>query len=179
MDEGMNQRGFFTKYLNEQPKPVKMAEIGVWKSATAKHLLKNAGDKISEYWAIDRWNLLPENYGRMHRRTMDDWDKMYWYACRLAIWFPQIHVIRMDSEDAAKMFPDGYFDLVFIDADHYYEAVKADIPIWLPKVRKGGILAGHDFGCRRHPGVEKAVKEAFGDDYSVPENSWIWVKEIK
>ena len=179
MGEPLNQRGFFTKYLKEQPKPIKMAEIGVWKSSLAKRLLKNAGDKVSEYWAIDRWNLLPREYGRMHNRTMENWDEMYWYACSLSIWFPQLHVARMDSEDAAKLFPDGYFDLVFIDSDHYYEAVKKDIPLWLPKVRKGGILSGHDYASKRHPGVEKAVKEIFGDDFYIAKDTWIWIKEVK
>lgn len=51
-------------------------------------------------------------------------------------------------------------DLIFIDALHDYEHVKQDIALWWPKVRIGGILAGHDFN-HKWPGCERAVAESF------------------
>lgn len=59
--------------------------------------------------------------------------------CRLA---RIVHPIRMESVEAAKQFEDGSVDFCFIDGDHTDCA--ADIKAWLPKVSKGGILAGHD-----------------------------------
>jgi predicted O-methyltransferase YrrM len=57
----------------------------------------------------------------------------------------------------------GCLDMVFIDADHKYEIVIADIRAWLPKVKPGGILCGHDY---RRPGddVNRAVDELLGSD---------------
>ena len=55
----------------------------------------------------------------------------------------QIH--RMTSEEAAKQFADGSLDFVYLDARHYREAVEQDIACWAPKVKSGGILAGHDY----------------------------------
>jgi len=61
---------------------------------------------------------------------------------------------------------------VFIDGDHEYESCKADIAAWLPKVRGGGILAGHDFSDT-FPGVERAVREAFGDKFRRMGQCWL------
>jgi predicted O-methyltransferase YrrM len=55
------------------------------------------------------------------------------------------------------------FDFVFIDADHSYEGVKADIEGFLPLVMPGGIIAGDDYSVPDYPGVVRAVDEAFGD----------------
>lgn len=51
------------------------------------------------------------------------------------------------SKEMVGEFKDGILDWVYIDADHHYDHVKEDINIWYPKVRRGGIVAGHDY-CR-------------------------------
>ena len=54
--------------------------------------------------------------------------------------------------------PDESLDLVFIDADHSYNAVSNDLPFWWKKVKKGGWLLGDDYNSC-HPGTTKAVNE--------------------
>ena len=120
---------------------------------------------------------------------------------RLGIW-DIVHPLVMDSQTASKIFADGIIDLVFIDADHRYEYVKKDIASWLPKVRDGGILCGHDctgyyskypeevrkminenLECSSvgdiYPGVAKALYEHFQDRYFIMPNSavWYYIKE--
>ncbi len=51
------------------------------------------------------------------------------------------------------------FDLVFLDADHSYEHVVADIMAWRPLVKPGGLITGHDWGNSDYPGVERAATE--------------------
>ncbi len=82
-------------------------------------------------------------------------------------------VCRKRSLDAALDFADGSLDLVYIDAEHDYDSVVSDISAWLPKIRKGGWIAGHDY----HPdfGVMKAVNDILGNpDKVYPDTSWLF-----
>lgn len=60
----------------------------------------------------------------------------------------RVHPLVMNSNCAAAIVADGYFDLIFIDGDHSYSSTKEDIQLWESKVRVGGILCGHDCECR-------------------------------
>lgn len=71
--------------------------------------------------------------------------------------------VRKDSCMAARGYGDGSLDFVFIDGDHEYDGVMADIRAWLPKVRKGGVIAGHDYGSWL--GVTRGVHDSFGHDF--------------
>jgi hypothetical protein len=73
--------------------------------------------------------------------------------------------IQKTSVEAATMFADHSVDVVFIDAEHTYEAVRADIAAWLPKVlTETGIIAGHDYD---RPEVKEAVLSYFEEDQVV------------
>ena len=77
---------------------------------------------------------------------------------------------RKLSAEANEHFADNSLDFVYLDADHAYEAVAADIRRWFCKLRPGGILAGHDFLDGILPegdfGVTTAVQE-FGTEMGV------------
>ena len=79
--------------------------------------------------------------------------------------------LRMSSKEAATKFEDSSLDFVFVDASHQYEDVCEDIDIWIPKVKSGGFLAGHDYQ-QSFPGVIKAVNEKINGFY-VSESCWI------
>ena len=74
-----------------------------------------------------------------------------------------VRPLRMTSTEASGQFADESLAAVFIDADHQYKAVRADIRHWYPKVKKGGVIAGHDYvpGRPTSMGVVRAVTEAF------------------
>ena len=67
-------------------------------------------------------------------------------------------LVHAESKIGAGFFADDSIDYCFIDAGHMYDEVKADLAAWLPKVKSGGIIAGHDFN---QVPVENAVREAF------------------
>lgn len=79
----------------------------------------------------------------------------------------KISLVNSDSAEAADSYPDGYFDLVFVDADHTYEGCKRDILAWKSKVRKGGIICGHDSEgvMRDFPNVDFSTEALKGVDY--------------
>lgn len=77
-----------------------------------------------------------------------------------------------DSVQAAVLFEDQSIDFVFLDADHEYESIKAEIPVWLPKVKPGGWIGGHDH-TSSYPGVIQAVSEEFKGKATVIYDSWI------
>ena len=83
--------------------------------------------------------------------------------------------MRLPSLEAARVFQAiGYagFDMVFIDAAHDHENVKADIQAWKPLVKPGGLLCGHDWG---HPPIVQAVRELLGNPKS---SSTIWYSRM-
>ncbi|RJR28663.1 class I SAM-dependent methyltransferase [Candidatus Microgenomates bacterium] len=65
--------------------------------------------------------------------------------------------VRATSLEAAKRFKDNSLDFVYIDADHRFDFVVQDIISWTKKVRKGGIVAGHDYHASGTCGVKPAV----------------------
>lgn len=70
---------------------------------------------------------------------------------------PQI--MSMTTHEASTKFPDNHFDMVFIDADHTFEGCRRDIQDWWPKVKRGGLLAGHDCQWKS---VAEALTAEFG-----------------
>lgn len=80
--------------------------------------------------------------------------------------------IEMPSVEAAKLYPDEYFDYIYIDACHDYWPVKKDLEAWWPKLKPGGVFSGHDL---EDSGVDKAVREFFkGSQYRVYGIHTLW-----
>lgn len=92
--------------------------------------------------------------------------------------FGNLRPIRGLSPEAASLVPP--VDMVFLDGDHSYESVRADIDAWLPKTLR--LLCGHDMsdpsdyteGSGGYPGVSRAVAEVFGDKWELIPGTSIW-----
>lgn len=72
--------------------------------------------------------------------------------------FDNVSYSQSKSLDALDFAKDGELDFVYVDGDHRYEAVLADLKGWLKKLRAGGVMAGHDWSF---PAVQKALSEVF------------------
>lgn len=111
-------------------------EIGVWRGMTSERLLRSFPCLL--LLSVD---IKPRPLVRPLLKQ---------FGWRSVLW-------QMTSEKAASRY-GGTLDFAFIDADHSYEACKEDLELWAPKVRAGGIVAGHDYGAI-WPGVVEAVHE--------------------
>jgi len=89
----------------------------------------------------------------------------------------QILGIRMRSNLAARFFSDRSVDVVFVDADHGYESVLHDIQAWLPKIKLGGMMCGHDFHEVHWPGVVQAVRESMPEAKTINVGT-LWAMRI-
>ena len=143
---------FIAWAASQLPDNPTICEVGCWKGQSAACWAVELAHKIHSVpaiWLVDTF----EEPGASAKEVLDrlgDYRSMF--ACQPG-----------RSPGVAATFVDHQFDLVFIDADHSYEAVKADIAAWLPKVKPGGIIAGHDFKRfdKQNFGVIEAVTEAF------------------
>lgn len=121
---------------NNLPGPLIGAEIGVAGGSHAMDIFKNLD--LTELHLIDIWEKYEEN-NRIEERYYQHYDRVV----KLFQPFENVKIYRQPSIEAVKEFEDNYFDFVYIDGNH--DQVKQDIYAWLPKVKVGGILGGHDY----------------------------------
>lgn len=111
---------------------------------------------------------------------MDNYEKLFLDVSKKVSFFNNVYIIRKSSEGASKDFLDESLDIIFIDARHDYDSVVRDIKLWLPKVKVGGVLCGHDYSLTTF-GVVEAVNHLIGyDNISIKSDStWFYLKEIR
>ena len=168
----------------------RMVEIGSWLgNGSTQVFIEALRDGRGTVCCVDTWLGNP-NVER-HQSLVANYDVFGTFLTNVARGGGGgiVKPLMMSSRDAASVMADGAFDLVFIDADHSYDAVQEDIRLWKSKVAPGGILCGHDCELRAeavgmdllvanrmrdtipgphtfpviHPGSILAVHEAFGD----------------
>lgn len=160
----MNRWDAVCSRIKNIPNPIG-AEIGVYKGDFSKNILALHEGLILHM--IDAWS--PKTYdGKNSDAVGDGFRKIYTTeaeknyktaADAVSKFIDRVRLIKAFSKDAATIYPDKYFDFVFIDATHDEESVIDDNTLWLPKVKPGGYLCGHDYGCWE--GVTKAVDKMF------------------
>jgi len=127
-------------------------EIGVFKGASLSYLmLKNPNKSV---FGVDTFKGDPLNENEQRIIKKDNLDLEKTTRTNLEKLGLKPNLIVKDSVEAAEDFKDQSCSFVFIDGGHMYSQVCADIKAWLPKVKTGGILAGHDYNS---DGVKRAV----------------------
>ncbi|OGM55881.1 hypothetical protein A3F62_01505 [Candidatus Woesebacteria bacterium RIFCSPHIGHO2_12_FULL_44_11] len=121
------------------------AEIGVWKGEFTKKFCE-VGLKM---YAIDPWLVYRDfDSGSFSSRSQARQDSLYEAAKRRLAPYPACGVIRKASVDAISDIPNRSLDFVYIDGNHRFGYIAMDLMKWTDKVRKGGVIAGHDYFSR-------------------------------
>lgn len=144
---------FYVWIADRLPPYAWIAELGVadGRGVILMASLMSHRSKPCTIWAVDNFT-----YGGDLQRT--DFENHVTNSGETTI-----QTMDLDTLAASCRCQDEQFDFVFIDSSHLYENTKAEIRLWLDKVKPGGILAGHDYSDNVQ--VEKAVNELIPADY--------------
>lgn len=143
----------------------RIVEIGAWKGRSTRAIADNTSGTV---WAVDTWNgTLEDPHFKELQGKPEDWlateflKNIGTTLLHASIERGNVVPVRMPSLNAASHLGvslDLTFDMIFIDADHSYEAVRDDILAWRPLLAEGGLFCGHDYIAGRG-GVLRAVDE--------------------
>ena len=117
-------------------------EIGAWKGKSSAYMgveIANSKKKI-DFYCIDTFE------GSVEHQNNPELPYLYdIFKSNMKPVEGYYKDLKMTSMEAVKKFENKSIDFVFIDGSHEYEDIKNDIISWMPKVKKGGVLAGHDY----------------------------------
>ncbi len=138
--------------------------------------------------AIDSWR----DDGEISRNdmgyTQEELNNQYRdFAFRMA-YKPFVKIYREHTYDAFVHFPDNYFDLAYVDADHSYDGCLKDVECWYPKIKPGKFFVGDDYRSARASktgvkfgvieAVNKFAKENNLEVYELPRYGWAIIKPL-
>ncbi len=161
------ERGYLFQLASDLPADAKVVEVGSWMGASTCFIAGGLKGEKARIYAVDNFAGLSTCgedaawYNRHFQKlgatsTLEIFRKNFadlGFATRA-------EPVVSDSLAAAQSLAAlrGAIDFVFIDGDHSYDACKADLLAWSPFVKRGGVIAFHDFGSRAD-GVTRAIFE--------------------
>ena len=154
---------FYRELAPKLPIGARCVEIGVAAGRSTLFLASELvclGNVSARIYAVDPWE--PDGL----------WPAANWGKFASKEELELVCALRVESHVAARLFSRRTLDLVFVDGDHSYGGCALDIASYMPLVKHGGIIAGHDygdfeqrtFGGPTYPGVDRAVHELIGKD---------------
>ncbi len=148
------------------------AEIGVWEGSNADGMFKSLGSELKKLFLVDSYEPYIDGTqdGKCEplQRDFSGSEKTAHSVLRdkPVVW------LKKKSIEAAKEIEDNSLDFVYIDAAHQKSNVLEDIAVWLPKVKKGGLIGGHDINISD---VKEAVMEKFADKWEQWSDDWFYI----
>ena len=144
-----DKRAYILEQLNKNSK---LAEVGVWKGDFSKQIWNISSPSLLVL--VDSWTFdekvrgcapqvngeEPLNQNFFDQAKKDTYDKFENIQ--------NVHILDFNSLEASSKYEDNFFDYIYIDAEHTYQAVTKDLEVWYPKLKKNGTLFGDDYYWR-------------------------------
>ena len=183
-EDWMDFQELYSEMVNYFPDNSHFVEVGSWKGSSASYMaveILNSKKRII-FDCVDTWlgsiEHTDPNSLFFVKELLEDKDWLYYqFLNNTRPVCDVINPVRSSSLDSVNLYENRSLDFVFIDASHEYDDVKKDILAWYPKIKKGGIISGHDFTT--FEGVRQAVDELIinkGMNYVLKNSYWIHKK---
>lgn len=140
----------------------KLVEIGSWKGRSASVFSLATEKEDVDIYCVDTWQGSEEHKDIDTSNLLNEFKKNLTKINSLE----RINIQRGPSIEISKIHEDNSCDIIFIDAAHDYDNVKADILAWYPKLKSNGIMIGHDYpdpSANDFQGLKDAVNEEVRD----------------
>jgi len=140
-------------------------EVGLEKGKNAVQMFENIPNL--KLYGVDPYRQHPQ-CSYVYAAESRKWDDKYLNACKKQALDRMVgrnfELLQDFSEDATKKVEYNSLDFVYIDGDHSYDMAMLDIILWGQRVRKGGIVSGHDYYYDKDkPGRRAKVTQAISD----------------
>lgn len=131
--------------IDALPKDLVVAELGVFSGEFSNEIYNRMHP--SHLYLVDIWEgtMSSGDKDGQNLVTINNMEEVYHQIKDRYVDTSNIEVVRGTSLDFLNSQPNDSFDMIYIDADHSYNAVKNDLIVSLSKVKNGGLLAGHDY----------------------------------
>ena len=159
----------YTLMVNRATNGDHFVEVGSWLGRSAAYMaveIARSGKQI-QFDCVDTWLGSQVRAEKRHPMVRDN-TLYYRFLQNMQPALDYYKPMRMTSVEASSQYQDHSLGFVFIDADHDYDSVYADITAWLPKVRPGGWIGGHDYTWNE--GIRRACKELLPNH--IHDGSW-------
>lgn len=143
--------------LLEQYRPKVCVELGTWQGASAIPVARSIARWGGTLTCVDTWSgELNDDGGSESGKS-----PIMLLTCARAMveaGLSNVRLIPAMTVEAARHWSEP-IDFLYIDADHSYRGVSADLEAWVPHVKSGGLIVGDDYDHPRYPGVREAWDE--------------------
>jgi predicted O-methyltransferase YrrM len=154
-----SELAFLYDTARSMPPGATVVEIGSFKGRSSVAICEGLRDvPDARFVAVDPWRRKSMLNTEVYDEHDPDGDTIYERFLRNTAPYGFVTPMRTTSVEASRELGDASVDWIFIDGDHSFGAVRDDIRAWFPKVKRGGVISGHDHDW---PSVRDAVASHF------------------